>query len=61
MFKVNKKQHIMKLRTTTKYKTTRTKTERLKRSAIPYMEKILNEAHQEEFRASCGSPKPQNS
>ena len=42
-FEHNKKCHQMKLRTTQPFNVTQAKTERLKQSAIPYMQMLLNE------------------
>ena len=47
MFQKNIKEHKMKLRNKEEFKETKTKTKRLKKSAIPYMERILNKHFQD--------------
>ena len=47
MFKTHTKQHHMNTRKKTKYKITHAKTARLKRSAIPFMEELLNKEHED--------------
>ena len=42
MFNLSIKKHTMKLRKKEKFSVTKAKTTRLKKSAIPYMEKVLN-------------------
>ena len=56
MFKLNTKHHNMNLRITEKYKTTKAKTERFKRSAIPYMVRLLNKNHQDKARTPPSDP-----
>ena len=43
MFPLNEKLHDMKMRREAKFTVKYAKTERLKKSAIPYMQKLLNE------------------
>ena len=45
MFPLKKTKHIMKKRYERKFQTRRIKTSRLKKSAIPYMTKLLNDEH----------------
>ena len=47
MFKKNIKEHKMKLRNKNKFKETKTKTNRLHKSSIPYMERLLNNHFQD--------------
>ena len=55
MFKIHTKKHKMKLRSTAKYKNTNAKTVRMKKSAIPYMENLLNNQHEESLKTSPGA------
>ena len=55
MFITNTKEHKMKLGTMNKYNTTKTKTERFKTSAIPYMEWLLNREHEARTKTSPGA------
>ena len=41
-FPVKKSEHKMKKRKTMKFKTNKTRTERYRKSAIPYMQRLLN-------------------
>ena len=43
LFKVKNKEHLMNLRKTDLYETTMSHTERYYNSAVPYMERLLNE------------------
>ena len=43
MFPLNDKKHAMKIRKPRKYKTYKQNTKRLKKSALPYMRKLLND------------------
>ena len=47
MFKTHTKEHHMNTRKNKKYKITHAKTARLKRSAIPFMEELLNKEHED--------------
>ena len=47
-FILRKSDHPMDLRKPEKYKVTRTNTERFKNSSIPYMQKLLNQIHNNE-------------
>ena len=49
MFKINHKKHNMKLRYRKKYREENIKTQRLYKSAIPYMQRILNKDHKEKL------------
>ena len=42
LFPVKKSEHKMKKRNTMKFKTNKTRTERYRKSAIPYMQRLLN-------------------
>ena len=46
-FPLNQKQHTMKKRKNEKYKVNFARTERLKNSSIPYMQRLLNQRNQE--------------
>ena len=46
-FPLNQKQHTMKKRKNEKYKVNYARTERLKNSSIPYMQRLLNQRNQE--------------
>ena len=46
-FPINHKKHKMKKRSNEKYVVKHAKTERLKKSSIPYMQRLLNQNHQE--------------
>ena len=52
MFKPNIKRHHMKTRQKEKFKKTYAKSERLKRSAIPTMEKLLNKHNEDKEKMS---------
>ena len=54
IFKHTQKQHQMKLKSTNTFKITYSKTERLKRSAVPYMERLLNKYHKSKVKMPCG-------
>ena len=46
MFPLNHKKHEMKIRKPRKYKTYKQNTKRLKKSALPYMRKLLNDKNE---------------
>ena len=48
LFKLRTKEHDMELRTEEKYQVTKARTERLNKSSIPYMQRLLNRNHKEE-------------
>ena len=51
LFKLRKKEHDMELRNPEIYKVTKARTERLYKSSIPYMQRLLNYNHREEQRS----------
>jgi hypothetical protein len=56
MFPENKKLHTMETRNPEKYKVTNANTERLKKSAIVYMQNLLNENHLKTKQAGLCQP-----
>ena len=46
MFPLNIRKHGMKLRKSTTYKINKQNTKRLKKSALPYMRKLLNDENE---------------
>ena len=48
LFKLRTKEHDMELRAEERYQVTKARTERLNKSSIPYMQRLLNQNHKEE-------------